>query len=123
LSASCRQVGGASAARIPARHYAPETNGVVERFDESLRYEHLFRREIDHAATLAEEVEAFLAMFNEVRPHTSLAWRHQVSRILEMGRLTSRRQRDEAHPPAGAIVGEECGVGRGSGAIDRGDRR
>jgi len=48
---------------------------VVERFNQSLKYEHLYQREIDHAATLAEEVEAFLAMFSEVRPHESLGQR------------------------------------------------
>ena len=79
MSASCRQVGGTSAARILARHYAPETNGLVERFKQSLKYEHLYQRDIDHAATLAEEVEAFLVMFNEVRPHESLAGRQPLA--------------------------------------------
>lgn len=60
---------------IRTRHYAPETNGVVERFNESLKYEHLYRCEIDHAATLAEEVEEFLELYNRVRPHESLGWR------------------------------------------------
>jgi len=57
---------------IRTRHYAPETNGVVERFNRSLKYEHLYQREIDQAATLAEEVEAFLRLYNETRPHEAL---------------------------------------------------
>ncbi|MCX6373949.1 MAG: hypothetical protein NTX16_12900 [Actinobacteria bacterium] len=57
MSASCRQVGGTSAARILARRDAPETNGVIQRFTQSLECEHLSQREIDHATTLAEEVE------------------------------------------------------------------
>jgi putative transposase len=61
---------------IRTRHYAPQTNGVVERFNQSLKYEHLYQREVEHAAVLAEEVEEFLQSFNEVRPHESLAW-HQ----------------------------------------------
>jgi putative transposase len=64
---------------IRTRHYAPETNGVVERFNQSLKYEHLYQHEIDQAATLAEEVEAFLALFNEVRPHEALAWRQPLA--------------------------------------------
>jgi putative transposase len=60
---------------IRTRHYAPETNGVVERFNQTLKYEHLYQREIDQAATLAEEVESFLTLYNEVRPHESLGWR------------------------------------------------
>ena len=43
--ASRRQVGG---------------NGVDERYHASLRYEHLYQREIDTAADLAEEVAAYL---------------------------------------------------------------
>lgn len=63
---------------IRTRHYAPETNGVVERFNQSLKYEHLYQREVEHAATLAEEVEAFLVLFNEVRPHESLGQRRPL---------------------------------------------
>ena len=64
---------------IRTRHYAPETNGVVERFHQSLKYEHLYQREIEQAATLAEEVAEFLGSFNEVRPHESLAWRQPLA--------------------------------------------
>lgn len=60
---------------IRTRHYAPETNGVVERFNRSLKYEHLSQREIANAAELAEEVEAFLGTFNEVRPREALDFR------------------------------------------------
>jgi transposase InsO family protein len=31
---------------VRTRHHAPETNGVVERFNGSLKYEHLYREEI-----------------------------------------------------------------------------
>lgn len=60
---------------IRTRHYAPETNGVVERFNRSLKYEHLYQREIADAAELAEEVGSFLATYNEIRPHESLGQR------------------------------------------------
>jgi len=64
---------------IRTRHYAPETNGVVERFNQTLKYEHLYQREIDQAATLAEEVESLLTLYNEVRPHESLGQRPPLS--------------------------------------------
>ena len=60
---------------VRTRHYAPQTNGVVERFNQSLKYEHLYQREIDQAATLAEEVAEFLVLYNEIRPHESLGLR------------------------------------------------
>ena len=67
---------------IRTRHYAPDTNGVVERFNQTLKYEHLYQREIEQAATLAEEVANLLRTFNEVRPHESLGQRqpHGVHR-------------------------------------------
>jgi putative transposase len=68
---------------IRTRHYAPGTNGVVERFHRSMKYEHLYQREIANAAELAEEVKAFLVTFNEVRPHETLGQRPP----LEMHRL------------------------------------
>ena len=71
-----RFIGGQShIEHIRTRHYAPETNGVVERFHQSLKYEHLYQREIEQAATLAEEVAEFLRSFNEVRPHEALGQR------------------------------------------------
>ena len=63
---------GPSAARIRARHHAPNTNGVVERFHRPLKYGHLCQREIVGAAELAEEVVAYLQLFNVVRPPESL---------------------------------------------------
>ena len=63
---------------IRTRHHAPQTNGVVERFNGSLKYEHLYRTEIYQAAELAEEVEAFLRLYNEVRPHEAIGFRRPL---------------------------------------------
>ena len=63
---------------IRTRHYAPQTNGVVERFNQSLKYEHLYRSEIDHPAELADEVKAFVELYNEVRPHEALDFRRPL---------------------------------------------
>jgi Integrase core domain len=73
--ASCRQDVGSASEETRKRHSAPETNGFVERLDQTRKYEHLYQREIEQAAVLAEEVEAFLALYNEVRPHESLGQR------------------------------------------------
>ena len=63
---------------IRTRHYAPGTNGVVERFHRSLKYEHLYQREIANAAELADEVADYLVLFNEVRPHEALDQRRPL---------------------------------------------
>jgi putative transposase len=57
---------------VRTRHHAPETNGVVERFNQSLKYEHLYRYEIANGQELIEHVEHYLDVFNRIRPHETL---------------------------------------------------
>lgn len=59
---------------VRTRHYAPETNGVVERFNGSLKYEHLYRIEITDGQALQQEVDGYRRLFNTVRPHEALDW-------------------------------------------------
>jgi putative transposase len=58
---------------VRTRHYAPETNGVVERFNQSLKYEHLYRNEITNGQHLVDEIAAYCDIYNRVRPHESLS--------------------------------------------------
>ncbi len=57
---------------VRTRHHAPETNGVVERFFGTLKYEHLYPHEIRDVVELAAEIDAFRAVYNGIRPHESL---------------------------------------------------
>jgi transposase InsO family protein len=59
---------------VRTRHHAPETNGVVERFNGSLKYEHLYREEITDAQVLSEQVERFREIYNLIRPHEALGF-------------------------------------------------
>ena len=59
-------------AHVRTRHYAPETNGVVERFNQSMKYEHLYRHEITDGQHLVEHVEEYRDIYNRVRPHEAL---------------------------------------------------
>jgi len=59
---------------VRTRYRAPQTNGVVERFTGSLKYEHLYRLEISNGHDLNLECEKFRRLFNEVRPHESLGF-------------------------------------------------
>ena len=54
---------------VRTRHCAPWTNGVVERWFESLKYEHLYRHDIANGIDLADHVAAFTADYNTLRPH------------------------------------------------------
>jgi putative transposase len=57
---------------VRTRHHAPETNGVVERFNQSLKYEHLYREEIATVLGLAEHTDAYRELYNWVRPHEAI---------------------------------------------------
>jgi hypothetical protein len=70
-------------AHVRTRHHSPETNGVVERFNGSIKYEHLYRLEIPDAVALADEAEAYRRLYNEVRPHESLDFATPLSRYLK----------------------------------------
>jgi putative transposase len=56
------------------RHGSYELYGVVERFNGSLKYEHLYREEIADAQVLTEQVERFREIYNRIRPHEALGF-------------------------------------------------
>lgn len=65
---------------VRTRHRAPETNGVIERWFESLKYEHLYRHELDDGPGLAREVDAYLDVFNRRRPHEAIDFALPIDR-------------------------------------------
>ena len=68
---------------IRTRAKSPGQNGVRERAFQSLKYEHLYRREIDDGHDLAAESEHYRQLFNTVRPHQTLAGRRPLDVHLE----------------------------------------
>ena len=63
---------------IRTRAKSPGQNGVRERNFQSLKYEHLYRLEIDDGHDLATECERYRQLFNTVRPHQSLDGRRPL---------------------------------------------
>jgi putative transposase len=59
---------------VRTRHRSPETNGVIERWYQSLKYEHLYLQEIDDGPALAEHVVDYTRIYNEERPHETIGW-------------------------------------------------
>ena len=57
---------------IRTRRKSPGQNGVRERAFGSLKYEHLYRHEIDDGHDLGLDVETYRQLFNTIRPHQSL---------------------------------------------------
>ena len=72
-------------AHVRTRHHAPETNGVVERFNSTLKYEHLYRRPVSDASELMYEVAWFIDFYNTRRPHQTLGQRTPIEVYRERG--------------------------------------
>jgi putative transposase len=57
---------------VRTRVRSPRTNGVIERFFGTLKYEHLFRRVIADGDALDMEVHRFRVIYNTIRPHQAI---------------------------------------------------
>ncbi len=57
---------------VRTRRRSPHTNGVVERFGGSLKYERLFRHDIADGLALQAHLDSYRWEFNEDRPHQYL---------------------------------------------------
>ena len=68
---------------IRTRRKSPQQNGVRERAFGSLKYEHLYRLEIDDGFDLGREIESYRQLFNQIRPHEALAMRRPLDVHLE----------------------------------------
>ena len=68
---------------VRTRHHSPETNGVVERFNQSLKYEHLYRNEISNGQHLVEEIASYCDLYNRIRPHEALGFTPPIHTYLE----------------------------------------
>jgi putative transposase len=60
---------------VRTRHRSPQTNGVIERFFQSLKYEYLYRQEISDGASLSAAVDIHQGIYNGVRPHENIGFR------------------------------------------------
>ena len=64
---------------VRTRVKSPGTNGVVERFFGTAKYEHLYREEIADGLALAAELDRFKIIYNTIRPHQYLGDRTPAS--------------------------------------------
>jgi transposase InsO family protein len=63
---------------IRTRRGSPGQNGVRERAFGSLKYEHLYRQEINTLDDLVREANAYREIFNQVRPHEALGFHRPI---------------------------------------------
>ena len=78
LAAARRFAARAHLTHMRTRHSAPHTNGVVERWIETLRYEHLYRQDIPSGPDLAAHVATFIDEYNTVGQHQALRWQRPL---------------------------------------------
>lgn len=57
---------------VRTRYRAPHTNGVVERWTGTLKYDHLYREDIPSGWILGQHCAYYREIYNRVRPHESL---------------------------------------------------
>lgn len=81
---------------VRTRYRAPETNGVVERFIQTMKYEHLYRLEISDAGALMDELSYFLPFYNRTRPHETLKYARPIEKHLEDPHLFSGQSLQES---------------------------
>jgi putative transposase len=68
---------------VRTRHRSPGTNGVIERYYESIKYEHLYLHEIGDGPALAEHVARYERVYNTERPHETIGWALPLDRYTQ----------------------------------------
>lgn len=79
----------AACAELAIRHlrtrpYTPRTNGKAERFIQTLMREWAYARPYTSSARRARALDGWLRFYNRRRPHSALAARPPIARILEV---------------------------------------
>jgi len=68
---------------VRTRVKSPHTNGVIERWFQTLKYERLYRHEIDTVLDLTDHVTDFTIEYNQTRPHETIGWDRPLDRYLQ----------------------------------------
>jgi len=72
---------------VQTRVKSPHTNGVVERWFHTLKYDTglgpLYRHEIDTVLDLDDHVKTFITEYNQTRPHEAIGWSRPYDRYLQ----------------------------------------
>jgi putative transposase len=68
---------------VRTRHRSPQTNGVIERFYQAIKYEDLYRHDIPDGLVLATRVTSYLTVYNTIRPHEAIGFDVPLTRYLQ----------------------------------------
>ena len=84
-------------AHIRTRHRAPWTNGVIERFFQAIKYEHLYRRDIDDGIQLAAQADSYQTTYNSIRPHEAIAMARPLDRYRQTPTTQPKNKETVSH--------------------------
>lgn len=68
---------------VRTRVRSPQTNGVIERFFGTAKYEHLYRAPIGDGAALCVEMTLFRNDYNTLRPHQAIGYKTPLLAYLQ----------------------------------------
>ncbi len=68
---------------VRTRHRSPHTNGVIERWFQSLKHERLYRHDIATVIDLADHVNDFIDEHNTIHPNETLDWQRPLDAYLK----------------------------------------
>lgn len=57
---------------VRTRFRSPWTNGVIERFFQTFKYDGLYRHELTNGYELGQQIATERALYNDIRPHEDL---------------------------------------------------
>jgi putative transposase len=104
---------------VRTRVKSPQTNGLIERFFGTLKYEHLFRGPIGDGDALTVEVNWFRQIYNTIRPHQALHDRAPRNAYLDDSSVSVALHRPASNGFAETLAVSDAGIPLGT----RGDRR
>lgn len=82
---------------VRTRRKSPHTNGVVERYGGTLKYERLFRHDIRDGLELQAHLDSFRHEYNEERPHEGLEW-ERPGPVYRAGSLKLKQANQSSQP-------------------------
>jgi transposase InsO family protein len=61
-------------AHVRTRVRSPQTNGVIERFFGTIKYEHLYRHHLPDGTAVTDQTQKFRQIYNTIRPHETIGF-------------------------------------------------
>ena len=78
-----KYITGSPFRHIRTRNHHPQTNGCIERYHQTLKYEEVWGAMYDNPMVARERIEAFVKFYNEERLHQALGYKTPMEKLRE----------------------------------------